>query len=210
MFRLAAIFVAFLYLTNGSAQPNQPKPPTKAVKTLPRKQADAKPECAKGAICFSGEVSEGQEFRRAINPSLDFELREGGFGWVIAIIPHVVQAGCDEFVEVANSPYHAHRGFEIDAMYDWTAEDEVRASPREFEFVTTCADLNVESERLQKVLRPASDAEFEEVLKKFLTSPMGKGRLWITGSRITHSRGLTPAQGALDWMAFNVELKLPH
>lgn len=42
---------------------------------VPRKvPGTAKPKCAKGSICFSGEIREGDEFRKHLTDSLDFVL----------------------------------------------------------------------------------------------------------------------------------------
>jgi hypothetical protein len=105
-----------------------------SVKKMPRKVPGTdKPECRPGAICFSGEVSEGQEFRQTLNTELEF-LLEGG--WSIAVVPKRPEGECQEFASVVNAPYRAHRDLYIDTSYGWTAEDEVSASPREFRFVT--------------------------------------------------------------------------
>lgn len=92
--------------------------------TTPRRvPGAAKPECARGAICFSGEVLEGQQFRRNINGDLDFVLNGGGG---IAIVPrHPDDKNCDEFARVVTGPQRAHNPLEIDAAYDRTAEQEV-------------------------------------------------------------------------------------
>jgi hypothetical protein len=160
-----------------------------------------KPECRSGAICFSGEVSEGQEFRKTLNAELEFVLA-GGFG--IAIAPKRPEGDCQEFASVVNSPYRAHRALDIDTSYGWTAEDEVSWSPREFRFVTNCTDLRTESDRLSIVLWPyyATPQKYEEAMAKLGTSPLGKGRLWITDSRIKLDK--------IEWMKFSVEIVLPR
>ena len=108
-----------------------------------------KPTCAVGAICFSGEVSAGNEFHKDLNDNFEFTL-EGN--WVIAVAPRHKEGNCDQFTSVVNPPYRAHNELEIDEQYGWTAEDEVSDSPREFSFVTSCSDYRVEFERLQLVL----------------------------------------------------------
>jgi hypothetical protein len=52
--------------------------------------------------------------------------------------------------------------------YGWAAEEEVSLSPREFRFVTTCADCPTDSNRLNIVLWPytASPGKAEEALAK--------------------------------------------
>ena len=121
-----------------------------SVKTMPRKAPGTeRPECSRGAICFSGEVSRGGEFSKTLNTELEFKLESG---WEIAIIPTRPKGYCGEFASVVNPPYRAHRALLIDASYGWTAEDEVQTSPREFRFVTNCADYRTEYERFLIVL----------------------------------------------------------
>jgi hypothetical protein len=168
------------------------------------------PVCALGAICFSGKVAAGQEFRHKLTPELEFGLQPG---WNIAIVPTRPQGDCREFASVVNPPYRAHRSLYIDMSYGWTAEQEVSTSPREFDFVTNCADYHTESERLNIVLWPytATKEKADEALAKLGTSPLGKGRLWITGSRITHAGDTAEDKsGRIEWMTFTVEIRLPR
>src|ERR1035437_10552071 len=55
-------------------------------------------ECSKGAICFSGQVSDGAEFHRIINDKLEFRLRAND--WTIEVSPRVTKSGCEEFASV--------------------------------------------------------------------------------------------------------------
>jgi hypothetical protein len=167
-----------------------------------------KPVCSPGAICFSGEVSEGQEFHKTLNTNLEFVLAGG---WGISIVPKRPESDCDEFASVVNAPYRAHRALDIDTSYGWTAEDEVSASPREFRFVTNCNDYRAEFERLQNVLWPRAPEKAEEALAKLGTSPLGKGRLWITDSKVSHAGDTADKTlGKIEWMTFRVEIILPR
>jgi hypothetical protein len=169
----------------------------------------SKPECSAGAICFSGEVSRGQEFRGALNADLEFVLQNG---WTIAIVPTKPEGDCQEFASVVNPPYRAHRDIYIDTSYGWTAKQETSASPREFSFVTNCADLQTETERLDIVLWPytATREKAENAMAKLGTSPLGKGRLWITDSKISHAGDTAEDKsGTIEWMKFSVEIRLP-
>jgi hypothetical protein len=198
------------------------------------------PACSPGAICFSGKVAHGEEFRKTLNADLEFVLNPG---WTIAIVPKRPEEGCQEFASVVNAPYRAHRELYIDTSYGWTAEQEVSVSPREFRFVTNCADYRIEAARLNIVLWPytATEQHHNEALAKLGTSPLGTGRLWITGSKISHPEAGasvappflgkelnklqagraascatcskdTPDQklGKIEWMTFRVEIKLPQ
>jgi hypothetical protein len=179
------------------------------VNRMPRKIPGAdKPVCVSRAICFSGEVSADAEFRKALNADLDFVIAGR-----IALVPKRPGPDCDEFASVVTGPQREHRDLYIDTSYGWTAEQEVSTSPREFRFGTNCNDYRIELERLNLVLWPytATPEKYEEALAKLSTSPLGKGRLWITGSRISHAHD-TPDEkaGTIEWMKFSVEIILPR
>jgi hypothetical protein len=184
------------------------------VAVAPRKVPVNRPGCAAGAICFAGQVSEGEEFRKALNAELEFVLRPG---WTITVVPKHPEGDCNEFASVVNPPYRAHRDLYIDMTYGWTAEEEVSNSPREFSFVTNCADYGVEWARLNLVLWPytGTEKQVEEALAKLGTSPSGQGRFWITQSKTSHSAGTADDTGneelgKIEWMKFSVEIKLPR
>ena len=178
-------------------------------RTLRKTPGTDRPVCSAQAICFSGEVSVGEEFRKTLNAELEFVLKPS---WNIAVARRP-ESDCGDFANVVNPPYRAHRSLYIDMSYGWTAEDEVATSPREFDFVTTCADYRRESERLTIVLWPyaASPQKYEAALAKLGSSPLGKGRLWITDSKISHADD-TPDEkpGKIQWMRFSVEIRLPR
>src|ERR1700686_4570994 len=108
-------------------------------KKMPRKvPGTSKPECAQGSICFSGEVREGQTFRKELNAELEFVIGlPGGFDVRITHADHE----CDRMSWVTNPPFPVHRQTEIDAQYDWTAEQEIETSPRDFRFAPSCAAI---------------------------------------------------------------------
>ena len=168
-------------------------------KKMPRKVPGAsKPECAQGSICFSGEIREGQTFRKDITAGLEFVL--GLPGSFQVEIKHA-EASCKQLFWVADPPFHAHRPTEIDATYDWTAEQEVETSPREFRFATSC--------EAYRTLFDLSQTDAEKYIADFKSLANGEGRLWITDSRVTHSHGInSKEQGAVEWMKFSVEIKL--
>jgi hypothetical protein len=183
-------------------------------RTAPRKRPPAnKLMCSQGAICFSGKVSTGEEFRKELNSQLEFVLKPA---WTISIEPKRREANCGdgEFANVENPPYRAHREIYINASYGWTAEQEVSVSPCEFDFVTNCVDFRTESDRLSIVLWPytaKSEKEYDEAMAKLGSVPLGKGRLWITGSKISHANDTPPDQieGKIEWLQFSAEIMLP-
>jgi hypothetical protein len=158
-----------------------------------------KPECSPGAICFSGEVGNDEEFRKDLNADLTFLLKLPGG---IDLIFRHPQGTCTLSTWIANPPFMAHHETEIDAAYEWTAEQEVQVSPREFRFAMNCADY----ERLYAL--PEKDAE--QYSAQLGSLAKGRGRLWITDSKLTHSHGrVNEVKGTILWMKFSVEIKLP-
>jgi hypothetical protein len=131
----------------------------------------------------------------------------------ITIVPKRPEGDCKELASLVNLPYREHNALDIDTSYGWTAEQETSDSPREFRFVTNCADYRTQSERLNIVLwhETSTAQKYEEAVAKLGTSLLGKGRLWITDSKISHS-GDTPADrlGRIEWMRFSVEISLPR
>lgn len=157
------------------------------------------PECAPGATCFSGEVREGHEFRKQLNADLDFVVSLPGG---IDIVLRQNDSRCKLSAWVANPPLHAHHDTEIDAAYDWTAEQEVQRSPREFRFATNCADF--------QALFDLSQAGGEKYFAQRDSLAKGQGRLWITAAKVTHSHGsISRKNGAIVRMKFSVEIQLP-
>jgi serine protease inhibitor len=78
----------------------------------------------------------------------------------------------------------------------------VETSPREFRFATSCA--------VYRALLDLSQTDAEKYVANFNSLANGEGRLWITDSRVTHSHGInSKEQGAVEWMKFSVEIKLP-
>ncbi|HLK47586.1 MAG TPA: hypothetical protein VKT49_05600 [Bryobacteraceae bacterium] len=159
----------------------------------------AQPACAAGAICFSGEIREGHEFRKHLNDGLDFVVSLPGG---IDVVSRQSDTGCKLAAWVANPPLHAHHATEIDAGYDWTAELEVESSPREFRFATNCADF--------QALYDLSQAGGEKYFAQRDSLAKGQGRFWITAAKVTHSHGsISRKNGAVVRMKFSVEIQLP-
>ena len=190
--KLAILSLMFIgaFLASAQGQKKMPK----------RNLAEpSKPECAESAICFSGEVREGEQFRKDINADLEFVLRLPGDFQVE--LTHA-EGSCKNLFWVADPPFHGHRQTEIDAEYDWTAEQEVETSPREFRFATNCAAY--------QTLYNLEETDIDKYIANFKSLANGEGRLWITDSRVTHSHGnISKEQGAIEWIKFSVEIKLP-
>jgi hypothetical protein len=76
-----------------------------------------------------------------------------------------------------------------------------------------CGDYRTESDRLNIIMWPyyaPAPRSYDEALAKLGASPLGKGRLWITNSKITHSGDTPNDKGRIEWMEFAVEITLPY
>lgn len=165
----------------------------------------SKPE----SIRISGTVAHRAEFRKPINPSLDFVLAPNEGGWTISVVPHAGDC-TEDFVEVATGPFRAYNPRYVFASYDFTTEDAMEYSPRPFRFVLSCSDYKFASDNLNCVLWPCADRTQEEAAAKIDVQPRGQGQLWITDYKITRpKRHVNEDVGYAEWMKFEVELVLP-
>ena len=172
------------------------------------------------SISFSGEVSEGQTFRKSVGHGLDLVLTpasmgDGISGWTIEVSPQGQPSDpeCTNYAWVVTPPYRFGNATYLDTQYGTTAQEAVRISPREFSFVLSCADFKTERGRLDIVLWPYTYSKevADEALAKLGSSPLGTGRLWIRRYRITPGRksGAEVDLGAIHWIKFKVEIKFP-
>jgi hypothetical protein len=78
--------------------------------------------------------------------------------------------------------YRAQRGIYINAGYGWTADLEASVSPRP--------------------TRQNPTGSTNEAMAKLGSVPLGKGRLWITGSKINQK------EGKIECLQFSLEIVL--
>src|SRR5690348_4346832 len=89
---------------------------------------------------FSGEVSEGQTFRKSLGHGLDFVLAPTTepeiTGWTVKVSPRdkPLDPECADFLWVVTPPYRFQNARYLDTSYRTTAQEAVRWSPREFSF----------------------------------------------------------------------------
>ena len=173
------------------------------------------------SVTFSDAVSEDQTYRKDIGHGLDFVLSpdtmEPGVitGWTIEVAPlsPPPDPECSDFAWVVTPPYHFQNVLYLDTSYSTTAQDAVRASPREFKFVLNCDDFKVERERVNRVLQPLHypKREVNEARAKLRSSRLGRGSLWIQDYKITP--GVRTATGLdlgkIHWIKFKVEIQFP-
>jgi hypothetical protein len=171
-------------------------------------------------IAFSGEVSAEKNFDRLFGP-LRFRLNseQASAGWWIEVIPAKdAKSANDEYVWAVTPPYHFANVRYLDTSYGTRAEDAVKDSPRDFNFVLDQEQFH----RAEDLLNLAayshplndqrSDADFDQESQNALAAlesmSIGKGRLQILDSRVDRSAG-QDGPGAIEWLKFRVELHVP-
>ena len=171
-----------------------------------------------GTVEFAGEVSNGDEFRKAISTDLDFVLVPDEGGWTVEIEPRhqTGAAGCANFASVATPPFHFFNQRYISPGYEYDAAAAVKLSPREFFFVTTVEDCLRTGNAADILSHPGSFSkpEVAQADRDFDRKPFGAGRLWILDSK-TSSCGRCggddkPMEGErIEWLRFKVEIHMP-
>jgi hypothetical protein len=172
------------------------------------------------AIHFSGQLSRGETFRKEISKDLVFALvpntidPEAISGWTITISPEGDHPReCNDFVWVVMPPYRSYNPRYLDTSYGTTAEEAMKFSPRDFNFVLNCSDYKQEEARVDRLLWSYNytNEQVQEAQEKLGTSPQGSGRLWIRDYKI--SPAPKPAGdrnlGQIDSIRFEVEIELP-
>jgi hypothetical protein len=114
---------------------------------------------------------------------------------------------------VVNAPYRSYNSLHLDTEYGVTAKGALDFNPREFSFVTTCADYKRESHRLNIVLWPYTYSQkvADEALAKLDTSPLGKARLTILKSKISLAEPDVEGKNydKIDWIKFRLDITAP-
>jgi hypothetical protein len=171
-------------------------------------------------VAFSGEVSADKNFDRLFGP-LRFRLNseQASAGWWIEVIPaQDAKSANDEYVWVVTPPYRFANVRYLDTSYGTRAEDSVKDSPRDFNFVLDQEQFRRAEDLLNLAAysRPLndqrSDAEFDQESQNALAAlesmSIGKGRLQILDTRVDRSAG-QDGLGAIEWLKFRVELHVP-
>lgn len=169
---------------------------------------------------FSGQLSRGDEFRKELTRDLVLTLEPnklesaGTSGWTIMVSPqgdHPPE--CDDFVWVVTPPFRGYNARYLDTSYGTTAEEAMKFSPRDFNFVLNCSDYERERERVDRLLWPYNytEEQIKQAEESLGTSPQGKGRLWVRDYKTKASPN--PAgdknAGQIDWISFDVEIEMP-
>ncbi|HEX3544661.1 MAG TPA: hypothetical protein VHT31_09065 [Candidatus Acidoferrum sp.] len=171
-------------------------------------------------ITFSGEVSADKNVDRLFGP-LRFRLNseQALGGWWIEVVPaEQTNSGNDEYVWVVTPPFHFGNVRYLDTSYGTRAEDAVKESPRDFNFVldqrqfhpaADYVNLAVSSRPLSEHKSEAGfDQESQNALAVLESMSIGKGRLQILDSRVDSSAG-QDSLGTIEWLKFRVELHVP-
>jgi hypothetical protein len=166
-------------------------------------------------VRFQGEVSRGQEFRKAIGHGLVFVLDPNNVdGWTMRVGPvSTSKDACDGFSGVIATPFHAMQVTDLYPGYGQTAREAVETPPREFSFVLNEADCKRELEWGKRLMWSYSypDKEVKEAEEKFKSSPSGKARFKILDSRVSAGGDIIEGKdvGKIDWVRFEVEITFP-
>lgn len=182
-----------------------------AAATLP---ANAKDEIVR----FQSEVSRGHDFRQSIGHGLVLVLA-GGDGWTIGVSPQTVtEPQCGDFAWVVNPPFRNYNALYLNSAYGITAQEAVEISPREFNFVLSCAGLKREATFVDRLIMssPAgmqpTERQVAEAQAKMGTSPQGHGKLWVLDYKISAAPEDIDGKnyGQIDWIRFRVEIRFPE
>jgi hypothetical protein len=164
-----------------------------------------------GVLHLSGEVSHGEEFRKAIGRDLFFVLDPLDDGWTISVFPaaQCTREGQDDFVAVATEPFFGSNPRFIDTS---GGEQALHSSPREFQFLLDCKSYKRESALVGTATAGnVSENASANAMAKLGTSAMGSGKLTILDSKVVKS-GKDEAGNDLlqvDWLKFQVDIVLP-
>jgi hypothetical protein len=179
------------------------------------------PAPAKGEIVrLESEVFRGRDFRQPIGHGLVLVLAAGGDGWTIGVFSsHTAkETECGDFAWVVNPPFRGYNALYLHPSYGMTAQDAVEDSPREFNFVLSCAGLKRESTFVGRLIEssPAgmqpTEKQLAEAQAKMGTTPQGQGKLWILDSKTSPAPDEVDGRnyGRIDWIRFRVEIRFPE
>ena len=177
------------------------------------------PACLR--LSFEGEVSAEQSFLREFGGGLIFRLNHevAAGGWFIEVVPKGAASNANqEYVWVVTPPYHFGNARYLDTSYGTPAKEAVQMSPREFNFVLNGEQYKKAAELVDLAIysRPVSDKRTQEQIERegedatgdLMKFPVATGRLWILDSRTKDSTGEGDF-GAIEWIKFKVELRVP-
>lgn len=173
-------------------------------------------------LSVADEVSQGATFERAIGGNLTFRLnpaRARSSGWTIEVIGKKSKGSQDpEYSWVVTPPYHFYNPrYLTSGDYGISADDAVKDSPRDFNFVlddeqyarasdlvSLAAESHPDDVRKTEAEWEKESAEAADSLSHF---PVAKGRLTILDSNV----GVAPGDefGQIERVKFRVELHVP-
>ena len=173
-------------------------------------------------LSFGGEVSAGQKFERKFGEKVLFHLNpaNASHGWTIEVRPEAQDhsPGEREYVWVVTPPYHFNNVRYLDTAYGTSAEEAVRESPRDFNFVLNEEQFNRAADLVDSAIssHPLSDhrtpeglgKESEDAVRDLKAFSVSKGRVTILDSRVNPTGGDNDL-GSIEWLQFKVELQVP-
>lgn len=193
------------------------RPPTPlTVQPLPAPSAAPPPAAPEGFVAdFSGEVSRGQQFEKAVAPGMIFRLEPyagNDSAWDIRLAPDnepsPASVDCIGFLEV---PSHGSNELAIELPEGETAPEAALRNPHEFDFVPNSSDCKRAWDLNNSITYgyKLSEQNREELSREFGKIPTAHGRLQVLDFRL----GAPPEKGqprAIEWIKFEVALQFPQ
>jgi hypothetical protein len=171
-------------------------------------------------VSFSGEVSANHTVQHEFG-ALRFRLnpQAASFGWNIEVAHRKeTDPTRSEYVWVVTPPYHFGNIRYLDTSYGTKAEDAVKVSPRDFNFVLDQEQFNRGANLVNLAISShpvddhKSEAEHEkegtDAIAALESMSIGKGRLEIIDSRVDRTGG-DHGLGSIEWLKFKVEVHVP-
>lgn len=171
-------------------------------------------------ISFVGRVTANHSFDRQFG-NLLFRLnsQDAASGWNIEVVSaEEGSSTSSEYVWPVTPPYHFGNVRYLDTSYGVRADQAVKQTPRDFNFVlgeaqflraAELVDLGISSRPVNDHQSAAKiERESKDALAVLESLPVGKGRLEIIDSHVDKSAG-RDGLGAIEWLKFKVELHVP-
>ena len=164
------------------------------------------------ALAFSGEISRGRRFEKAVGPGLVFRLEPyagNDSGWDIRLAPdNELSPASVDCIGAIEEPRHGSNELSLELQDNETDLTTELRRPREFEFVSTAADCKRAWDLSNSIDydNGLSDTRRDELNRELGAVPTGHGQLQIVDARLSpSSAGTRPT--AIDWIKFEVHLQ---
>jgi hypothetical protein len=179
------------------------KPPTLSSTTSPARPV------SESAPQFSGEVSRGQRFEKAVAPGMIFRLEPyagGDSGWAIRLAPDTESSPASiDCIGAISVPSHGSNDASIELPEGEELQGATLRSPHEFDFVPVPADCK-RAWDLNNALAYTynlTDKQGEELDGKLSRIPTSHGQLKVLDFRLG-AQSPTEKPRPIEWIKFEV------